>query len=105
DLLLVIIYSFVVSFILSAFFGLFIWKYLSIDNMNWGSVVANTRLPILIALGFTFFFTSRAFLFEWKLAAVEAEKMKTDRLAGQYQSLKDQLNPHFLFNSLNVLSN
>src|SRR5690606_31960409 len=26
-------------------------------------------------------------------------------LKGQYQSLKDQLNPHFLFNSLNVLSN
>jgi len=105
DLVLVISYSFVVSFIMSAFFGLFIWNYLSIDNMNWGSVVSNTKLPILIALGFTFFFTSRAFLYEWKQAAIEFEKMKNERLAGQYQSLKDQLNPHFLFNSLNVLSN
>ncbi|NEN22686.1 histidine kinase [Cryomorpha ignava] len=105
DLTLVVTYSFVVSFILSTIFALFVWKYLTIDSMNWGGLVRSTRLPILIALGFTFFFTSRAFFFEWRQAAIESEKMKTERLAGQYQSLKDQLNPHFLFNSLNVLSN
>lgn len=105
DLALVIAYSFVASFILSTIFALFVWQYATIETINWMSVAESTRLPIMIALGFTFFFTSRAFLVEWKQAAIETEKMKTERLAGQYQSLKDQLNPHFLFNSLNVLSN
>src|SRR5690554_1181787 len=105
DLVVVIAYTFVVSFILSTIFGLFIWNVFVIDDINWTFLLKSTILPIFIALGFTFFFTSRSFLFEWKTAAIEAEKMKNERLAGQYQSLKDQLNPHFLFNSLNVLSN
>lgn len=105
DLAAVIVYSFVVSFIVTAFFSFFVWTFSTIDDFDWVGIVKSTVFPVLIALGFTFFFTSRSFLFEWKIAAVEAEKMKTERLAGQYQSLKDQLNPHFLFNSLNVLSN
>jgi len=105
DLTAVVVYSFVVSFILAGVFAVFVWDYMAIDNINWGRLAKSTKLPILIALGFTFFFTSQAFLFEWKTAAIETEKMKNERLAGQYQSLKDQLNPHFLFNSLNVLSN
>lgn len=105
DLVLVISYSFLASFLLSLIFGFFIWKNLSINDMSWSWVVSSTTLPILISLGFTFFFTSRSFLLEWKQSAIAFEKMKSERLAGQYQSLKDQLNPHFLFNSLNVLSN
>lgn len=105
DLAAVIAYSFVVSFVVTAFFSLFVWGFSTIDDFDWMGIVKSTVFPILIALAITFFFTSRAFLFEWKIAAVEAEKMKNERLAGQYQSLKDQLNPHFLFNSLNVLSN
>jgi len=105
DLLAVIAYTFVVSFLLTAIFAFYFWNMATIENVNWASIVSSTKLPILIALGFTFFFTSRSFFYEWRQAAIEAEQMKTDRLAGQYQSLKDQLNPHFLFNSLNVLSN
>ena len=105
DLVAVVAYSFIMSFIITAVFAIFVWNYGTIDNMDWSGLLKSTIFPILIALGFTFFFTSRSFLSEWKYAALEAEKMKTERLAGQYQSLKDQLNPHFLFNSLNVLSN
>jgi len=35
--------------------------------------------------------------------ALSAEKMKKHVVASEYQSLKSQMNPHFLFNSLNVL--
>jgi LytS/YehU family sensor histidine kinase len=44
-------------------------------------------------------------LFEWRRAAIASEKLRADSYQGQYQSLKNQLNPHFLFNSFNTLSN
>jgi two-component system, LytTR family, sensor kinase len=34
---------------------------------------------------------------------VELERTKTDNLSAQYELLKQQVNPHFLFNSLNTL--
>ena len=58
-----------------------------------------------IALGFMALFTTRSWLLEWRKSALEAEILRNEKLSSQYQSLKDQLNPHFLFNSLNVLSN
>lgn len=105
DVLTVTTYTFVVSFCLATVFAIYVWDVFTIDNVSWGSIVDSTITPIFIALGITIFFTSRSFLLEWRQAAIEAEQMRSERLAGQYQSLKDQLNPHFLFNSLNVLSN
>lgn len=34
---------------------------------------------------------------------IQLEQMKNDNLAAQYELLKQQINPHFLFNSLNTL--
>jgi two-component system LytT family sensor kinase len=34
---------------------------------------------------------------------IELERTKADNLSAQYESLKQQVNPHFLFNSLNTL--
>ena len=41
---------------------------------------------------------------KWRAALSEAEQLEKLHLETQFQSLQDQLNPHFLFNSLNVLS-
>jgi len=41
---------------------------------------------------------------KWKDALTETEQMEKLNLETQFQSLQSQLNPHFLFNSLNVLS-
>ena len=40
----------------------------------------------------------------WKVSLVEVEKYKTESVQAQLQNLKDQINPHFLFNNLSVLS-
>ncbi|MDX2303863.1 MAG: histidine kinase [Microscillaceae bacterium] len=46
------------------------------------------------------------FLFEyWQKSQLEAERYRKASLEAQYQNLKNQLNPHFLFNSFNTLSN
>jgi len=45
-----------------------------------------------------------AFYERWKKATVLAEQLKRENLQTQLDSLKKQVNPHFLFNSLNSLS-
>ena len=39
-----------------------------------------------------------------KNTMVEAERLKTISIESQFEALRNQINPHFLFNSLNVLS-
>jgi LytS/YehU family sensor histidine kinase len=61
-------------------------------------------------IAFSFIFAgsliSNAVLFfkNWKEAAVQQEKLKREQLALQYETLKSQVNPHFLFNNLNSLT-
>ena len=42
-------------------------------------------------------------LSEWNKLAVEAEALKRENLQSQLESLKEQVKPHFLFNSLSTL--
>jgi sensor histidine kinase YesM len=99
-----IIYCFVFSYII-VFFVAYLKGQFELTDIPWGEILKYTKTPIIIGLSFMAFFTARSWLFEWRNAAIEAEQLKSEKLASQYQSLKDQLNPHFLFNSLNALSN
>lgn len=55
----------------------------------------------LIGFGFgTLFF----FYSQWSDALKREEKLAQEKLLFQYETLKSQVNPHFLFNSLNTLS-
>ena len=40
----------------------------------------------------------------WKQSLIEVEKYRTESANAQLQNLKNQLNPHFLFNNLSVLT-
>lgn len=51
------------------------------------------------------FMHGRAFLINWRQAALEAETFRKESAIARYDALKSQLNPHFLFNSLNALTN
>lgn len=44
-----------------------------------------------------------SFFKSWKEKVIESEKIKREALSLKYKVLQDQVNPHFLFNSLNVL--
>lgn len=67
---------------------------------------------VLICMGFsivpiTFLLTlyeSRHFLNEWKLNVQKTESLARVKLETQFEALKKQLDPHFLFNSLNTLA-
>mgnify|MGYP000504151473 CR=1 FL=1 len=62
---------------------------------------------ILFSLAIATFFHARGFMINWK-ASVGKESTKQEIVAktetAKFESLKSQLDPHFLFNSLNVLT-
>jgi two-component system LytT family sensor kinase len=49
-------------------------------------------------------FESLYSLGKWRENMLEKEELKKSNLQSQYESLKNQVNPHFLFNTLNSLS-
>ncbi|MEN8966432.1 MAG: sensor histidine kinase, partial [Polaribacter sp.] len=62
---------------------------------------------IILSLGISTFLHAKGFMQNWK-AAMTSETTKQEIVAktetAKFESLKNQLDPHFLFNSLNVLT-
>lgn len=100
-----LVYTFVVSFVMISLLLLTTVDGVTLDTISWSRIVSYTGFPVGLAFIIITIFIARAWLMEWRKATIEAEQLKTEKMASKYQSLKDQLNPHFLFNSLNALSN
>lgn len=62
-------------------------------------------ISVVITIAISLFMHGREFLVNWRQSAILAEKYQKESAAAKYESLKNQVNPHFLFNSLNALSN
>ena len=91
------------AFIVVQLINYYIW----IDILpaeSWYSIIRSVPYTLLISLVITLIFTSIGFFVAWKQSFVQGEKLKLEMMAYKYESLRNQINPHFLFNSLNVLS-
>lgn len=96
------IYTTVVIFLVNWF-----WFDL-ILNQNWdtfwgsnkGTIISEYIIFIIIAA----IIYAMSFFNSWRIQVQETEKVKSETLALRYKVLQDQINPHFLFNSLNVLT-
>lgn len=60
-------------------------------------------ITIIISLLYNAIYSGEYFFNKWKNTLVETEELKRQNLVAQYESLKNLINPHFLFNSLNTL--
>jgi hypothetical protein len=62
---------------------------------------------IILTLGVSVFMHARSFMMNWKQASkteVTQQKIIAGTANAKFETLKNQIDPHFLFNSLNVLS-
>jgi sensor histidine kinase YesM len=110
--LVVSIMSTIVYTTLAWVFIIWVWvivtegKILSIFELI--KIIPKNLNSLIISLSITFFVSTlmhgRSFLINWRGTLVEAERLKKERVEAQYETLKNQVNPHFLFNSLNVLT-
>jgi len=74
-------------------------------NISTGNVWYTVLLGIGVTILMTLILQSREFLINWKNLAIESERIKKEAITAKYETLKNQVNPHFLFNSFNTLSN
>jgi two-component system, LytTR family, sensor kinase len=76
--------------------------------------VTNSQLPktdtnelmisaILITFLISAIYASVGFFMQWKKNLLRAQTLEKANIEAQYEALKTQVNPHFLFNSLNTL--
>jgi sensor histidine kinase YesM len=61
-------------------------------------------IPISISFIISMLTGAIGFFSNWKKAELMQEQLKTEMMTYKYEALKNQINPHFMFNSLNVLS-
>ncbi|MCS3797747.1 sensor histidine kinase [Niastella sp. OAS944] len=69
------------------------WDYLFMVGLN----VLGTAVVVGL-------FEGLYYIQNWKVLYAESERLKQINMNSQYQFLKDQVKPHFLFNSLNTLA-
>lgn len=76
----------------------------------WGYAISmrsywvNTLIPFLFTVPVFAIYEGRYLYHQWWTTYYEAEQLKKENLQSQLDSLKAQINPHFLFNSLSTLS-
>ncbi len=105
-----LIISFLITTIYSSvviFFTNWFW-YILLGDHSWKEFLTFGRSILIInyiALYIVaLFFYARGFFSDWKQSIISEQQLKQEALSLQYKVLSNQVNPHFLFNSLNVLS-
>ncbi len=91
------------AFIVVQFVNYYIWMGVLPDK-SWARILKSLPFTLLISFIISLIFTAIGFFFAWKRSFIQAEKLNVEMMAYKYESLRNQINPHFLFNSLNVLS-
>ena len=95
-------YGLLICTIYPAIFYKFVFKLSIIEHIH---ILISIALLSVIAdyIIISVFFINRI-LNHWKKSIENEEKLKRENIIAQYETLKNQVNPHFLFNSLNTIS-
>lgn len=88
-----------------AFLGLLLFtKVLEFEKFSWNLVLSNILFCWFITAFMNLLTAGIYFYKQWKHSLLEQEILKKENIRSQFEMLKNQVNPHFLFNSLNTLS-
>lgn len=68
------------------------------------NVAGQMVVPLITTVIISLFMHSRSFLLGWREATVRVERLEKETAIARLDSLRRQVDPHFLFNSLNALT-
>ena len=80
------------------------WLFNRVLDIDIGNVWQLVLISVVISIIILLFIQARQFIFSWRDLALREERLRGELMASRYEVLKNQLNPHFLFNSLNALA-
>ena len=80
-------------------FRVFYW-HRPVSSLSWDVFAFPLAMTVVVSL----FMHSRSFLMGWRDAAVRAQRLEKESAVARLDSLRRQVDPHFLFNSLNALT-
>jgi two-component system LytT family sensor kinase len=98
EIILITSYTLAFSFL----FSLLEKKYLNIPKTE--NIGMEIFITILITFLITSIYESVFFFMQWKENFSKSVMLERDNIEARYEALRAQINPHFLFNSLNSLS-
>lgn len=82
--------------------GLVNWLFYGFES-NWREIFGEFIVGFFITLLVSAVYASVAFFRMYKSSLIETESLKRSRIESELKALNAQVNPHFLFNSLNTL--
>ena len=68
------------------------------------NIASQMVAPLVMTVIVSLFMHSRSFLLGWREATVRAERLEKETAVARLDSLRRQVDPHFLFNALNALT-
>jgi two-component system LytT family sensor kinase len=99
---IIILYSGLIIYVSMLFFNKYVCVLPAANKEAF--MITSIILGIMISLIILPIEIGTQFFGHWKNSLIEVEKYKTESLQAQLQNLKNQINPHFLFNNMSVLS-
>ncbi len=83
---------------------IFLMQFIKQEVFSFRTYIINSLMYILMTFVFTSVYVIQQLTERWKKSLLREEKLNQALLKAEYDTLKNQVNPHFLFNSLNILS-
>ncbi len=80
------------------------WLFNRVLDVDIGNVWQLVLISVVISIIVLLFLQTRQFVYSWRDLALQEERLRSELMVSRYEVLKNQLNPHFLFNSLNALA-
>lgn len=83
---------------------MFLMQTLQGETYSASAYIFSGMIYSLMTFAFTSVYMIRAVVDRWRMSLLKEQQLSQALLKAEYDTLKNQVNPHFLFNSLNILS-
>jgi hypothetical protein len=99
EIIAITAYTALIGFLLFVFYS-----FIGIETDFEEGLAPNAFFTLLITFFITSIHEGVFFYQQWKTWHSRSEKLEEENIRSQYETLKSQINPHFLFNNLNTLA-